>query len=185
MSADQRALPRRWLMTDERLGERLWTAIARLPDGESGVVFRHYATPPEERAALARLVAETCRARGIMLAVARDCRLAQELAADFVHNPAEPCGLSVSMSVHTMADARTASSSGAALVFVSPVHATHSHAGQVPLGPARAAEMALAAGVPAIALGGMDEAAFAALPSGVFHGWAGIDAWIGEDRLRT
>ncbi|MEJ8630952.1 hypothetical protein P0F65_16040 [Sphingomonas sp. I4] len=36
--------PVTWLMTDERLGDGLWRALARLPPG-SGVVFRHHATP--------------------------------------------------------------------------------------------------------------------------------------------
>ncbi len=35
-------LPRLWLMTDERLGEGLWAALAALPHG-SGVIFRDYA----------------------------------------------------------------------------------------------------------------------------------------------
>src|SRR5205085_8738168 len=34
-------LPRLWLMTDERLGDGLLDAVARLPDG-AGIVFRHY-----------------------------------------------------------------------------------------------------------------------------------------------
>jgi thiamine-phosphate pyrophosphorylase len=38
-------------MTDERLGDALWTALRRLPRG-AGIVFRHYATPPAERRAL-------------------------------------------------------------------------------------------------------------------------------------
>jgi len=37
-----------------------------------------------------------------------------------------------------------------------------------------------AAGVPAIALGGMDALKFARLRSEGFYGWAGIDAWLGE-----
>ena len=47
MTARQTDWPREWLMTDERMGDRLWTAIDRLPIKHSGIVFRHYATPPE------------------------------------------------------------------------------------------------------------------------------------------
>jgi thiamine-phosphate pyrophosphorylase len=62
---------------------------------------------------------------------------------------------------------------------VSPVHSTRSHPGQAPLGPAKALRIARAAGVPAIALGGMDAHKFARLEG--FHGWAGIDAWLGDE----
>ena len=42
MTDRQRPWPRAWLMTDERMGERLWEAIDRLPVKHSGIVFRHY-----------------------------------------------------------------------------------------------------------------------------------------------
>ena len=44
MAANQPPWPREWLMTDERMGDRLWEAIDGMPPG-SGVVFRHYADP--------------------------------------------------------------------------------------------------------------------------------------------
>lgn len=182
MSDRQRALPRQWLMTDERIGDRLLAAIARLPEGDSGIVFRHYATADEDRRMLAREVATECRSRDIMLAIAGDYRLAQEVGADLVHNPKGASPLPFSMSVHNVSEAAATRTRGPALIFVSPVHATRSHLGETPLGPHRAAEIAKAAGVPAIALGGMDETAFAAMPPGVFHGWAGIDAWIGDEQ---
>ena len=181
MSARQRAWPRQWLMTDERVGDRLWGAIARLPGADAGLVFRHYATPPAEREALARKIAEACRARGIMLAIAGDADIAQALGADLIHNPTAATDLPFSKSVHTLDEAREASRSGAALVFVSPVNATQSHPDRAPLGILVAMQLAQAAGVPAIALGGMSASAFAALPSGAFHGWAAIDAWVSND----
>ena len=183
MANRQRALPRRWLMTDERIGDRLWTVIARLPDGESGIVVRHYASAQDDRRKLAHAVAKECRSRGIALAIAGDPKLAEELEADLLHNPAAPSPLRFSMSVHNYEEAVAARSKGASLIFVSPVHATRSHVDTAPLGPRRAAEIAKAADVPAIALGGMHETAFAALPAGVFYGWAGIDAWIGEEKF--
>ncbi len=60
MTARQTAWPRTWLMTDERLGRRLWEAIDRLPS-DSGVVFRHYGLAPAERLSLAAEVATSCR----------------------------------------------------------------------------------------------------------------------------
>ena len=178
MSDRQRAWPRHWLMTDERIGDRLWEAIDRLPDGQSGIVFRHYRTDSGTRTELGRRIAEICRNRGFALAVAGDGDLARSLGADSIHNPSEPPpDLPFSMPVHSLGEAQAAREAGAALVFVSPVHSTRSHPGAKPLGPALALEIARAANVPAIALGGMDAARFGDVRSG-FHGWAAIDAWL-------
>jgi thiamine-phosphate pyrophosphorylase len=61
---------------------------------------------------------------------------------------------------------------------VSPVHETRSHPGRKPLGPELAIEIARAAGIPAIALGGMNAQNFTPLEREGFYGWAGIDAWL-------
>ena len=42
--------PSRWLMTDERMGDRLTPTLLALPPG-SGVVFRHYSLAERERRA--------------------------------------------------------------------------------------------------------------------------------------
>jgi len=179
MGARQHTWPRLWLMTDERLGDRLWSAIDRLPSHDSGIVFRHYSLADEARRALGHRVATIAANRGITLAVAGDPNLAVRLGANLVHNPPQrPCPLPFSRSVHSLAEARSIRADGAALVFVSPVHETNSHPGQPALGASLASEIAEAAGVPAVALGGMNAQNFADLPSGGFYGWAGIDAWI-------
>ena len=46
-------LPRLWMMTDERQGDALWSALERLPRG-AGVVFRHYSLPAAARRAAVR-----------------------------------------------------------------------------------------------------------------------------------
>lgn len=187
MSANQPEWPRFWLMTDERIGERLWAAIDRLPSGEGGIVFRHYGLSDAQRLTLGLRVAEVARARDLLLAVAASRVLAGLLGAALVHNPREPGSLPCSIAVHDAQQARAAGAGGAALVFVAPVHSTRSHPGRPPLGPARAAELAGVAGRPAIALGGMDAARFALLETqfpGAFHGYAGIDCWLGRE-LRT
>ncbi|QIL01568.1 thiamine phosphate synthase [Sphingomonas sinipercae] len=176
MTARHSLWPTRWLMTDERIGERLWPAIGRLPAG-GGIVFRHYGLGADERRRLAERVAADCRDRGLVLAVAGDEALARAVGAALVHNPLEPGGLPFSRSVHSLREAMEAKAQGAALLFVSPVHATRSHPGQRQLGEAAAVEIAKAAGVPAIALGGMTEERFEGV-AGAFHGWAGIDAWL-------
>ena len=183
MAANQPLWPRRWLMTDERIGDQLWRAIERLPAGDAGIVFRHYSLAQAHRLELGRQVAGAARERNLMLAVAGSARLAEELAADLLHNPDSESWLPSSRAAHDEAQAAAASNEGAALVFVSPVYPTKSHPDRSALGGVRAAELARMANCPAIALGGMDEERFAALTSahpGRFHGYAGIDCWLSE-----
>ena len=179
MTARQRDWPRAWLMTDERMGEKLWTAIDRLPIKHSGIVFRHYSLAEDMRATLARRIADICHRRSIALAVAGSEDLALTVGADLVHNPSEPpLRLPSSRSVHSVDEAESARADGAAIVFVSPIFSTSSHPGTKPLGRSLARRIAQAAGVPAIALGGMDGLKFARLQRDGFYGWAGIDAWL-------
>jgi len=179
MTARQRPLPRAWLMTDERMGERLWEAIDRLPIKHSGIVFRHYRTPPADRALLAKRIADICHRRSLTLAIGADANLARTLDADFLHNPTElPVDLAFSRSVHSLEQAEAAKADGAALVFVSPVYPTSSHPGRKPLFRPLALRIARAAGAPAIALGGMNAFKSARLEREGFYGWAGIDAWL-------
>lgn len=186
MNGRQRPWPRAWLMTDERMGESLWTAIDRLPTNESGIVFRHYRAPPGARTVLARRITDICHRRSLTLAIAADVDLARTLGADLVHNPPEPpADLPFSRSVHSLEEAEAAQREGAALVFVSPVYPTSSHPDREPLGLARAKRVAEAAGVPAIALGGMNARKFTRLEREGFHGWAGIDAWLVDVGPRT
>ena len=180
MAANQSPWPRQWLMTDERIGDRLWPAIDALPRG-AGVVLRHYSLGEEERRALGLKVAEAARDRGLILGIAGSSGLAGELGASLAHNPDEPSGLPFSMAVHDERQAEAARLAGAALVFVGPVYATRSHPGAAHLGANSAAELARIARCPAIALGGMDRERFDALQaatSGAFHGYAGIDCWL-------
>lgn len=179
MEARQQSWPRLWLMTDERMEDRLWEAIDRLPPG-AGVVFRHYSLSTDTRAELAARIASAVRKRQIMLAVARDVELAERLGAEMVHNPAASTNLPFSRSVHSVEESLAAQADGAALVFVSPVCATRSHPGQKPLGPELAGKVAGVARLPAIALGGMNEQKFAVFEREGFYGWAGIDAWLSD-----
>ena len=181
MTARQRDWPRAWLMTDERMGDRLWTAIDRMPIKHSGIVFRHYSLAQDVRATLARRIADICHRRSLALAIAGSEDLALTVGADLVHNPPEPpLRLPFSRSVHSIEEAEAARAADAAIVFVSPLYPTSSHPEAKPLGRPLARRIALAAGVPAIALGGMDALKFARLQRDGFYGWAGIDAWLGE-----
>jgi thiamine-phosphate pyrophosphorylase len=167
-------------MTDERMGEQLWTAIDRLPIKHSGIVFRHYRAA--NRQALGERIAELCRRRSLTLAVAGDVELARSLRADLVHNPVErSLDLPFSRAVHSLQEADEAKAEGASLIFVSPVYPTGSHPGRKALYPPLALRIAKAAGLPAIALGGMNQLKSARLEREGFYGWAGIDAWLGDD----
>jgi thiamine monophosphate synthase len=187
MTGRQRPLPRAWLMTDERMGERLWEAIDRLPVKHAGIVFRHYRAPSNVRAALAGRIADICHRRSLALAIALDADLAGSLGADLVHNPIElPTDLPFSRSVHSIEETITANADGAALVFVSPVYPTSSHPSGKALYRPLASRIAKAAFAPAIALGGMNALKFARLEREGFYGWAGIDAWLDADSaIRT
>jgi len=161
-------LPRLWLMTDERQGDGLWRALERLPRG-AGIVFRHYALPRRERAALFAKMRRIAAARGHTLIVAG----APLPGGDGTHGRAGR-GLRTA-SAHNLRELKAAERAGADLVFLSPVYPTRSHPGARPLGPRRFALIAHQAKVSVIALGGMDAAKARSL--GGAYGWAGIDAW--------
>jgi thiamine-phosphate pyrophosphorylase len=158
-------------MTDERLGDRLLEAIGRLPE-DGGIVFRHYRA--SERRALFDRVAAEARRRGNLVLLAGPAEEAEAWGADGSHGRGPGAGLRTARA-HDLAEIRAAEEAGVAAVFLSPVFATRSHPGTGVLGPERFAELAGRTRLPVIALGGMNEARFAALDGA--YGWAGIDAW--------
>ena len=178
MAANQPQWPREWLMTDERIGERLWEAIDALPQG-AGIVFRHYATPERQRVALAHRIAGICRERRHTLAVARDAALASVLDAALVHNPdSDPGILPTSRAAHSAEEARSAVDACASLIFLAPLFPTRSHPDRKPLSRNVARQIVATCPVPVIALGGMNRARFEDIKPDGFYGWAGIDAWL-------
>lgn len=156
-------------MTDERLGDALWTALRRLPPG-GGVVFRHHSLGPAERMRLWLAVRRRARARRLVVLSAGGLLP----GADGVHGGRRP----VSAPAHDRAEAERAVRAGAVLLFVSPVFATRSHPGAPGLGVARARRVARGLGVAAVALGGMDARRWRAMRGQGFVAWAGIDAWV-------
>lgn len=154
-SARGQRLPTLWLMTDERMGERLWQAIERLPRG-GGIVFRHFATSPRERAAILARIGRIARRRGLSL-------VGGKRDAITIH-PA-----------HSVQEAIAARRAGADMIFVSPVYPTRTHPGGRTLGPVRAARITRSVRIPAIALGGMTYARFKRMKALGFVGWAAID----------
>ena len=167
-------LPRLWLMTDERLGSRLFEALANLPQG-GGIVFRHYGLTEPERRTLFQQVKEAARVRHQLLLLAGTAGQATEWGADGSHGRGPGKGLR-SAPVHNLAEMLAADRAGADLIFLSPVFPTRSHPGARALGPARFNRLARRTDRPVIALGGMD--AMRARHLREAYGWAGIDAWI-------
>lgn len=176
-------LPRLWLFTDEERLPDPRGAVAGLPRGRAGVVFRHgdVGAPGRDGAAadLGRELAGICRQRRLALVVAGDVRLARALRAG-VHlrrgrwpGVVRSRGL-VTSSAHSVAELRRAARAGAVLVFLSPAFATASHvasSGRVApgLGPARWGALARrrpAGGGPMrlAALGGVDGRSVLRLP---------------------
>ena len=160
-------------MTDERLGDRLFEALRRLPE-DGGIVFRHYSLTDRAR----RTLFDRVRAAhpGPLL-LAGPAEQAKTWGADGSHGRGPGEGLR-SAPVHSWAEIRTAERSGAKLLFLSPVFATRSHPDARPLGLARFAWLARRTRLPVIALGGMNESRGRWLASFGAYGWAGIDAWV-------
>jgi thiamine-phosphate pyrophosphorylase len=132
-----------WLFTDaKRLPDPL-PAIARLPAGLCGVVFRHDGV--KGRAALGRRVARLCKARGLALTVSGDGRLAAALTAGRHlrggHGPKNRSGLLWTASAHSRPELLRAIRCGA-LPVLSPVYPTPSHPGARGLGAWRWALLA-------------------------------------------
>jgi thiamine-phosphate pyrophosphorylase len=163
-------LPRLWLMTDERQGDALWEALARLPRG-AGIVFRHYGLPPHQRRATFEAVRRIARRRRLILIVAGT----GQGRADGCHGR-RGRGLRTA-SAHDLREVRTAERQGAHLVFLSPVFPTRSHPGGTTLGPLRFGRIARQARIPVVALGGIDPGRARRLIGLHAYGWAGIDAW--------
>ncbi len=166
-------LPRLWLMTDERQGERLWAALERLPQG-AGIVFRHYEAP--DRRMLFERVRRVARRRGLVLVLAGPPDLAGRWGADGSHGRHRGrTGWTRTAPAHDLKEMREAERAGAQFLFVSPVFATRSHPMSKPLGPVRFALLARQTRLPVIALGGMDRRRARRLAGA--YGWAAIDAW--------
>ena len=173
------APPVLWLFTDsDRLPDPR-PATARLPKGIAGVVLRHDAHP--DRLAIGRDLARICRVRRLVLVVAGDVRLAAVLGAG-VHlrggrwpGPLRR-GAMVTSSAHSLPDLRRARRNGAMIAFLSPTFATASHPGDPALGACRWAGLAIRAGLPIAALGGIGGGSVRRLPRGRCHGVGAIGA---------
>ncbi|WP_448586645.1 thiamine phosphate synthase [Thermaurantiacus sp.] len=166
-------------MTDERMGDALWPAIACLPR-RSGIVVRHYHLPPQDRL---RLIGQVRRAawRGRHLVVVAVPPAGARATA--IHLPGfarrRPPGRPFrTASVHSVAETRRATRLKADAAFISPVFATLSHREARPLGRFGFAGLARRLGCPAIALGGLTGPRFRRLAPLGAHGFAAVSYWL-------
>lgn len=174
MSRRHLALPRVWMLTDERQGEAMWDAIARLPKG-AGVIVRYYSLPLRERLGMAKRI----RTQGRFVAFAGTETEARQAGAQAVYGTSRHRGtLPRLYPVHNRAEIRAAERAGAALLLLSPVFPTRSHPGAPALGPYRFARLAASTRTPVITLGGMTSPRFRRLQKLGAQGWAAIDAWF-------
>ena len=175
MSRRHHALPRVWMLTDERQGDALWRAAERLSPG-AGVVVRHYSLPFEARAEMVRRLQD----RGLFVALAGTEAEALRAGAQAVYGAGPRSRLPRLYPAHDRAEISAAGRARAALVLLSPVFPTRSHPGAPTLGPARFARLAREARAPVIALGGMSSTRFRRLAQLGADGWAAIDAWTAD-----
>jgi thiamine-phosphate pyrophosphorylase len=180
-------LPKRWLVSDERLKPGIAELAALLPPG-SGIVLRHDSLAPGARWRLLRRLMRIARARGLTILLAGLPATARLWGAHGVHlrqrgarraAQAHRLGLLLTMPVHDMREARRAQRAEANAVFISPLHPTRSHPAAPALGRAAWLKLARLSGAQPIALGGMTAQRARALSraSGINLGWAAIDAW--------
>jgi len=171
-------LPRLWLMTDERMENRLFAAIDRLPR-RAGIVFRHYSLIGAERRALFARVRRVARRRGLMLLLAGPADMAQAWGADGSHGRGRGRWRGLRSSpVHDLREIRAAERAGADLLFLSPAFPTRSHPDAPVLGQADFARLARSSDLPVIALGGMNAERGRRLQAHGAYGWAAIDAFL-------
>ena len=155
MKGRQTSMPRQWLIADERMGDRLWSALRRLPRG-SGVLVLCHAIAPQERQELFRKLRRVARARKLTIV--------DEASGDAAR-------------VHDIGELRRALLARTPMILLSPIYRTNSHPDWPPLRRMRAAAFARLAGRRLIALGGMDAKRFRRLERQGFQAWAGISAF--------
>lgn len=178
--ARAKPLPDLWLLSDARNDGALEAVLRRLPRG-SGFVYRHYHLAPQQRIARFRELARLCRAHGHVVLLADSALTAQEWGADGIYGAPRTlgprrAGLLAVATAHDLCELAQAKAMRADGVMLSPVFPTRSHPGAATLGPVRWRLLAMRAGVPVIALGGMSSHAARRLKC---SRWAAIDGLCG------
>ena len=156
-------------------------ALARRTPRGGAIVYRAFGAADAEL--VARRLKAVARARGLILLIGADAKLAARIGADGVHLPERLAhraralrrpGWLVTAAAHSIRAARAA---GVDAVVISAIFPSSSASAGAPIGPVRLARMVRAAGRPVYALGGVtNETARRLLPTGVV-GIAGVEAF--------
>lgn len=180
-------LPRIWLLTDERQGDALWTALRRLPRG-GGVIVRHYSLNESDRGKLFKRVLGIARARRLVVLLGSDPTASSQPLPGFRRGIDSSIYLgsptkrhmkpATAMGVHDLREIRQAERSGASLLLLSPLFRTRSHPTGRAMGIPRFAALTRTTRLPVLALGGVDASHARLLDRIGAYGWAGIDAFI-------
>ncbi|PKB14839.1 thiamine-phosphate pyrophosphorylase [Novosphingobium kunmingense] len=169
-------LPTVWIVSDARNDASIERALARLPRG-SGMIVRHYHLAKADRRQRFDRLKRLAWARGHLVALAGDARMARRWGADAAYgSPATLAGgpaVPRLVAIHSLREMRRAARADA--VLLSPAFPTRSHPGKAILGPLRFRLIAARSQVPVIALGGMDGHAAKRLK---WPRWAAIDAFL-------
>ena len=160
--------------------------IRRLPRG-AGVVYRAFGDPAA--VAKGRRLVRAARRRGLLILAGADSGLAARIGADGVHLPersavralgvkrGRPTWI-VTAAAHSGAAIVRARRSGADAVFVSPVFPSASPSAGRPLGHLRFAALTVRAGLPVLALGGINQHTVRLLKGSGASGVAAVEALL-------
>jgi thiamine-phosphate pyrophosphorylase len=173
-------IPALFFLTDpERTPDPCASAV-RLPRG-TAVIYRHFGASDRKR--VARELAAVCNGRGLLLLISADANLAEDVAAAGVHWPEArlpaqrtPGAGIVTASAHSAAGVARAAWFQADACVLAPVFGTRSGSGNRPLGLFRASQIARAARLPVIALGGIRQDNASRLAGRGFAGLGAVDA---------
>jgi thiamine-phosphate pyrophosphorylase len=159
------------LVTDRRQARRPLPDVvtAALDAGCRWISLREKDLPPDEQILLARSLLPLAHAKGAKLMVHGDASLAASVGADGVHLPSgsDPAaaralvgpGRIVGVSIHTVPEAAAIDPTHVDYVLAGPAFETASKPGYGPeIGRKGLAEMARAAPVPTLAIGGVNAA---------------------------
>lgn len=176
-----------FFLTDSTRARKPEKTIKKLPTG-SIVVVRDYEHP--DRRSLCMSLASIAKRQKCRLFVAGDLELAKAVKADGFHLPehmlsertaihkAKTMGLLVSAACHNRAALRRAEVACVDYALVSPVFATNSHPGALPLGMHRFARLIDGTTMPIVALGGIEPKTVGTLKGLRLGGIAGISGIV-------
>lgn len=180
--ANAGAIPALYFFTDPERTPDPVAAIEGLPAG-TAVVYRHFGAP--DRARTARRLAGVCKSRRLTLLIAADPELAHRVGAAGVHWPerllprARVAGPRlVTVAAHSAEAVTRAAAFGADACVLSPVFETRSARSGAPLGLFRASQIARAAPLPVIALGGVTARTARRMAGRGFAGLAAVAALV-------